>query len=205
LKIFIYQQKRNLKILYLYYINYFLDKDYSLEELDNLTGRKKNLWTYTAQIVSVLYDLGLDLKYYSKEELEPFLEGEPFIRKHFEKDAEKILKFTDVTTLVKSIKKLLNYNIFEKRVLSLKDIEEHLKQGHIPMVLIDYNKILRTEGFYHGLFVVLTGFDDDYIYFHESGPRNPEPNKKVKKEFFEEAMNSNGTDNDCVIVFGKRK
>ena len=185
-------------------LKHFLDKDFPLDELDKLTGRKENLWTYTSQIVSVLYDLGLDLKFYSKEELEPFLEGEPFIRKHFGKDADKILKFTDVPTVVKATEKLLNYNIFEKRILSVKDIEEHIKQGHVPMVLIDYNKIVRKEDFYQGHFVVITGFDEEHIYFHESGPKNAEPNKKVKKEFFEEAINANGTDNDCVIVCGKR-
>ncbi|MEJ2267602.1 MAG: hypothetical protein P8X70_00820 [Nanoarchaeota archaeon] len=184
-------------------LKHFLDKDFPLDELDKLTGRKENLWTYTSQIVSVLYDLGLDLKFYSKEDLEPFLEGEPFIRKHFGKDADKILKFTDVPTVVKATEKLLNYNIFEKRILSLEDIQEHIKQGHVPMVLIDYNKIIRKEDFYQDHFVV-TGFDEEYIYFHESGPKNAEPNKKIKKEFFEEAINANGTDNDCVIVYGKR-
>ena len=185
-------------------LKYFLDKDFPLEELDKLTSRKENLWTYTSQIVSVLHDFGLDLKFYSKEELEPFLEGEPFIRKHFGKDADKILKFTDVLTVVKATEKLLNYDIFEKRILSLNDIQEHIKQGHIPMVLIDYNKIIRKNDFYQGHFVVVTGFDEKHIYFHESGPTNAEPNKKVKKEFFEEAINANGTDNDCVIVYGKR-
>ena len=185
-------------------LKYFLDKDFPLIELDKLTGRKENLWTYTSQIVSVLYDLGLDLKFYSKEDLEPFLEGEPFIRKHFGKDADKILKFTDVPTVVKATEKLLNYNIFEKRILPIDEIQEHLKKGNVPMVLIDYNKIIRKNDLYQGHFVVITGFDEEHIYFHESGPTNAGPNKKVKKEFFEEAINANGTDNDCVIVYGKR-
>jgi len=175
-----------------------------LDELDKLTGRKENFWTYTPQIVSVLYDLGLNLKFYSKEDLEPFLEGESFIRKHFGKDADKILKFTDIPILVRAIKKLLNYNIFEKRVLSLEEIEKHIKQGHVPMVIIDYNKIIRKKDFYQGHFVIVTGFDEEYIYYHESGPKNAEPNKKVRKEIFKDAINANGTDNDCVIVFGKR-
>ncbi len=110
-------------------LKYFLDKDFPLIELDKLTGRKENLWTYTSQIVSVLYDLGLDLKFYSKEDLEPFLEGEPFIRKHFGKDADKILKFTDVPTVVKATEKLLNYNIFEKEFYQLMKFKNILKKA----------------------------------------------------------------------------
>ncbi|MBU3941267.1 MAG: peptidase C39 family protein [Nanoarchaeota archaeon] len=186
-------------------LKYFLDKDFSLSELDNLTGRKEDFWTYTSQIVSVLYDLGLDLKFYSKEDLKPFLRGESFIKEHFGKDADKILKFTDVPIVVKTTEKLLKYNIFEKRKLSLKEIQICLEKGYVPMVLIDYNKITRKTDFYQGHFVVVTGFDKEYLYFHESGPNNPEPNKKVRKEFFEEAINANGTDNDCVIIFGKNR
>lgn len=186
-------------------LKHFLNKDYDLEELDNLTNRKENLWTYTPQIVSVLHDLGLDLKFYSKENLEHYLEGEEFIRKHYGQDAEKILKFTDVPTVIKATEKLLKYNVFENKILSLKDIEENIINGNVPMILLDYNKITRIKGLYQGHFVVVTGFDDEFIYFHESGPKNAEHNKKVKKKYFEEAINANGTDNDCVIVFGKRQ
>jgi len=186
-------------------IKHFLNKDFSLEELDTLTNRKEKFWTYTVQIVSVLYDLGLEVKLYSKEDLEPFLEGEPFMRKHFGKDADKILKLTDIPAVIDAIKRLLDYNIFEKKVLSVHNMESHIKKGHVPLVLIDYNKIVRKDDSYQGHFVVLTGFDEEYMYYHESGPKDAEPNKKVKKKFFEEAINANGTDNDCVIVYGKRQ
>ena len=87
-------------------LEHFLGKDYSLDELDELMGRKSGMWTYTSQLVGVLFDLGLDVRYYSKGALEPFLEGEPFIRKHFGKDAEKMLRFTDVPVVVESIRKV---------------------------------------------------------------------------------------------------
>ncbi|EKE06802.1 MAG: hypothetical protein ACD_18C00275G0001 [uncultured bacterium] len=186
-------------------LKYFLDKDVSLQELDKLTGRKENFWTATPQIVSVLYDFGLDLKFYSKEKLEPFLEGETFIRKHFGVDADKILKFTDLPIVIKSVKKLLSYDLFENKILSIADIQEHLKNGNVPMVLLDHNKIIDKNDYYQGHFVVITGFDKDNIYFHETDQDNTEPNKKVRKEIFEKAFNANGTDNDCVIVYGKRK
>ena len=185
-------------------LKYFLNKDFSLDKLDKLTGRKNNFWTYTFQIVPVLYDLGLHLKYYSKESLELFLQWEWFIRQHYWKDADKILKFTDMPTVLKATEKVLKYDVFEKRKLSIDDIEGYIKQGHVPMVVIDNNVILGKNDFYQGHFVVVTGFDKEHIYFHESGPVNPEPNKKVKKSLFEKAFNVDGTDNDCVVVCGVR-
>ncbi|MBI2658376.1 hypothetical protein HYX08_06825 [Candidatus Woesearchaeota archaeon] len=186
-------------------LKHFLDKEFSLQELDRLTGRKKGFWTWTSQIVTVLHDLGLDLKYYSKTDLGPFLEGEPFIRKHFGKDADKILKFTDLPEVMKSIKKLKKYGVFEKKRLSFDDIANYIKQQHVPLMLIDWNKIAGIKGSFQGHLVVVTGFDEENVFYHESGPRNPAPDKQVSKKIFMEAWNANGTDNDVVIVFGKRK
>ena len=184
-------------------LKHFLDKDFSLEDLDKLTGRKNGLWTWTTQVVTVLHDLGLKVKYYSRSNLEPFLQGEPFIRKHFGKDAEKILKFTDLPVVLESINKLLKYDIFEKRKLSFDEIESHIKEGHVPLMLIDHNKIVGKKGLYQGHFVVVTGFDNQNVFYHESGPENPEANKKVLKSIFIDAWNANGADNDIVIVYGK--
>lgn len=185
-------------------IKYFLDKEYSLENLDKLTGRKEGHWTSTSQIASVLYDVGLKVKFYSKEDLEPFLGGEEFYREHYGKDADKILKFTDVPTVTKSIENLLNYNIFEKKKISVSSIEESIEMGSVPIVLIDNNKIAGKKDFYKGHAVVITGFDENHIYYHDSGPCNPTPDKRVEKKLFVEAMDANGTDNDCIIVSGKR-
>jgi len=185
-------------------LKHFLNKEYSLEELDSLTKRKKGKWTSTSQIVSALYDLGLDVKFYSKEDLEPFLEGEPFIRKHYGKDADKILKFIDLPVVIDSIKNLLNYSVFEKKKLDFSEIEEHMKKGRVPLMLIDHNKITGKDDKYQGHFVVVTGFGEESVYYHESGPKAPEPNKNVPKSKFIEALNANGTDNDTVIVYGRR-
>ena len=185
-------------------IKYFLNKDFSLQELDKITDRKTGYWTWTTQMASALHDFGLKVKYYSKENLEPYLQGEQFIRKHFGKDAEQILKHTDLPILMKSIHTIIGQQIFEKKELSLEDIESHLSKGHVPIVCIDWNKTVGREGLFAGHYVVATGFDKENIYYHEAGPTNPTANKKLLKKIFIEAWNANGTDNDVIIVFGKR-
>ncbi len=185
-------------------LKYFLDKDFSLDELDRLSDRKNGFWTSTPQVANVLYELGLKVIYYSSSDLNFFLRGESFFREHFGRDAEKILKFVDFPVVSFHVKKLLKYDIFERKKLSFNEIEFHIEQGHVPLMLFDYNKLVGKEGFYQGHFVVVTGFDDQYIFYHESGPKDPEPNKKVLKSVFIDAWNANGTDNDVVIVYGKR-
>ena len=71
------------------------------------------------------------------------------------------------------------------------------------MVLIDWNKVTGTMAPYQGHFGVLTGFDKDNVHFHNSGPANA-PDMRIRKETFMDAWNANGTDNDVLIVYGKR-
>ena len=185
-------------------IKYFLDKDISLSELDKMTERKEGKWTWTSQIVTVLYDLGLDVMYYSKGELESFVGGEPYIRKVFGEKAEIMIKNSDIPVMIDSIKKVMKYKLFQRKNMTFKEIEEHIIKGHVPMLMIDHNILAGKGGEYQGHFVIVTGFDKENVYYHESGPKNPKPNKKVSKKKFIDAWNALGTDNDTVIVFGKR-
>lgn len=185
-------------------LRYFLGKEFSVEYLDEITHRKEGLWTSTSQIVSPLYNLGLNLRYFCKNDIRPSLGGEAYIRKQFGPNAEKILSHIDVDVMVESVKNLLNYDIFEIRTLTLEEIEQNIRNNCVQLVLVDWFKITKKEGAYQGHMVVLTGFDDDSIYFHNSGPAMAQANMKVKKEVFMEAWNANGTENDVVVIYGKR-
>jgi hypothetical protein len=185
-------------------LKYFLGKEFSLEELDKLTRRKDGKWTATSQIVPTLYDLGLNVKLYSKSDLEPALAGESYLKKMFGDDYEKVVKFIDVEVFVDSVKHLMKYGLFEKRILDMDEIEEHIRNDHVLLVPLDWSIILGRTGPYQGHFGVITGFDDENIYFHNSGPKDPEPDMKIPKGTFIRAWNANGTDNDIVVVYGKR-
>ena len=185
-------------------LKHFLHVEYSLEELDHITKRKDEYWTWTSQVAVALDDLGLSVQYYSKSAMDGFLGGEDYIHQFFGTDAQKILENTDLPVVLESIEELLRRDIFVQRDLPFSDIEDALQSGYIPLMLIDHNVLVRREDFYHGHFVVVTGFDDESAFYHESGPLDPTEHKKVDKSVFIDAWNANGTDKDAVLVYGKR-
>lgn len=48
-------------------LKYYLGIETTLNELDILSNRKDEYWTWTSQIVPALFDFGLDVKLFSKE------------------------------------------------------------------------------------------------------------------------------------------
>ncbi|MDE1762304.1 MAG: hypothetical protein KGH78_03885 [Candidatus Micrarchaeota archaeon] len=185
-------------------IKHFLGRECTLDELDKLTKRRGPFYTYTTQVVPVLHDMGLEVKYFSPVDQKPFLAGESYIREHYGKDAEDYLKVTDMEVMVESVRNMLKYNLFEQRKLTVEEIEDHIRNGHVLIAVIDYYKLVGKVGGYQGHVVVLTGFDSDNFYIHQSGPEDPIPNMKIPRERFMDAWNANGTDNDMVVVYGRR-
>ncbi len=193
-------------------LKYYLGKDIPVEELDRLTGRKEGKWTSTFQIVAVAWDLGLDVRYYSKSPIEPYTHTEEeivkYTRETFPNAAETILKHSDLPVMLEKATHLTKLNLFEKRLLSFQEIEKHITQNHLPLLCIDYAKIAIDKSKYpnySGHFVPMVGFDNESVFYHESGPKNPLANRQVPKKDFIDAWNAEGTDNDVVIVYGKRK
>ncbi len=185
-------------------LDYFLNKEFDVAYLDQITNRKKGKWTTPSQIVPALYDLGLNLRYYSKIDIKPFLEGESFIRKQYGEAADKMLGFIDVDVTISSIKNLLKYDLFAIKKLGIPEIEANVKNKFVQMAIIDWFKITEVDKPYQGHMVIITGFDDENIYLHNPGPLKAQANMKVTKEKFMEAFNANGTDNDIVVIYGRR-
>lgn len=190
-------------------LDHFLGKKMDVNELDRLTGRKVGYWTYTTQIVGALWDLGLDVKCYSSDPLEPYLHDvntlKKYIKKTYPEQAETVFEHSDFPVTIAFSKKLVKYNLFEQRVLRFSEIEKHMKQGHVPIMLIDHSVLRNSKVGYRGHMVIVTGFTKDSVTYHESGPKNPMPHCRVSKKLFIRAWNAPGTGNDTVIVYGKRE
>jgi hypothetical protein len=184
---------------------YYLNKDFSLGELDKRTRRGPGEWTTTYQIIPMLHEEGLRVRYYTNDEISPILSGEKFYRTYFGEQADYILSKLNVKVVVDSVRKLLSYDLSEKRILTLKELEDHIQKNHVPLVTLDWNIVKGKDGPYKGHFVALVGFDEKNFYVHDSGPISPTPFLSIPKEVFKRAWDAKGADNDVIIVFGKRE
>ena len=175
--------------------------DISLADLDRLSGRLPNQWTFTQQIVGALLEKEVALRYYSSTALEPFLRGKEFILAQYGADAAHIVSKVNCEALVEATKKILLTRSFEQRVLQPDEIEKFLADGNCVIITIDYNTLTGKKGPYQGHTIVLTGYDHDNFYYHENGPRNPKPHVAVQKNALLGAWRHPATDCDAVVIF----
>ncbi|QQR92531.1 MAG: C39 family peptidase [Candidatus Iainarchaeum archaeon] len=185
-------------------LEYFLHKQFPLEELDRLTGRKGDFWTWGAQVVSALDELGLRVKYYSSADIAPFMEGADYMRRAYPNAAEKAISKTDMPVMIRATKNVVGSGLFEIRKLSTSDICDHLRQGNLVIVNLDLNVLYRKPGAYGGHSIVVVGYDADAMYVHESNFYYQSPYKRVLKADFEAARAAEGIDFDVIVVYGPR-
>jgi hypothetical protein len=185
-------------------IEYYSGEDYSLEDLDQMTGRGKDQWTWTPQLVNVLYDLGLEVEYYSTVDGQRLARDKSYFFEQYGEEAERLAEVVDLEIVINSIRKVMERGLFVKTKAEVQQVESAIDKGHVPLMLIDWNVLAGKEGEYQGHLVSVTGYDKDHFYYHEPGPKNPESDKKVDKDLFIEAWDQKETDHDLVIVRGRR-
>jgi ribosomal-protein-alanine acetyltransferase len=101
------------------------------------------------------FHMGFDVELYVKQDDVMFLDS---VRSQEKKDVMRLVQ-EDFVSQLKKLKVKIHH-----RVLSVSAMLKKFEQGGIPIVLISSYRIYR-EKFPH--WVVVTGFDDKYIYVHD--------------------------------------
>lgn len=189
---------------------YYPESSVTLEELDELVGRKPGYWTWTCQLVPVMHRLGVRVEYFTEDDLEQ--QGTTagliqLLKEVYQEpgEFERVRKKTDLEVVSARARESIDSGLYKRQRLAWPEIEARMRAGAIPMVLLDYNVLVKRDGPYQGHFVVVTGFDNDWVTYHENSEKVAEANRKVRKEDFIQAWNLDTTARDTVFATGRIK
>ncbi len=146
-----------------------------------------------------LIEEGLDAYYYS---LTPYENLTPeTVNQIYGDDGPFIQSVTNWPALENSIEFLNNNpDRYQKTKLSWAEVEQAFSQGHVLLMIIDYNVLTSGAKIYAGHGVTITNINQTHVTFHNS---DLGPNQIAEKSKFIEAWNAPGTDNDIIIIKGK--
>lgn len=177
----------------------YLGEDFSIEELEEKTGIKEGKATSTLNLAKAAVDLGFKIKLISISVL-PVQEN---LTSEFHK------KFLE-DSYIEKVNKLFTY-LKEKNVemveksIDLKELLSYVSEDSIPVVLLDWNVIFPRYNGYNGHFVPVVGYDDENVIIHNHGLKDTKEFMEIKKELFDKARKSKGTDEDVLIIYRTEK
>ena len=161
------------------------DKEYSWEELDKITSKKKDLWTWPTAGMLWLAKDGFDIKIIEAFNYQRLSEeGKDYIYSEFGEEVGKAQEeHAEIAQGVDLAKQLISKSLWTNEIPELKDIRDLLKKGYLIICNVNTAKINKEDG-YVGHFVVLKGFDDNNLIFHDPG-LPPHEEKIINNELFE--------------------
>ena len=167
---------------------FFPEKDFSYEELDKISDKAKDKYTWFCAAAVKVKKMGLRVKAYSNFDYNEFIKnGAEYIRKKYDKEiAERTIEMSDIKSEIENAREMIKEHIYELKELSFKDIENWFKENYMVILLVDSNMINNEPG-YEGHFVVLIGIDDNNVYVHDPARISGSANRKINKDLFKKA------------------
>jgi len=180
---------------------FFPEKDFTFEELDKMSDKPKDKWTWSCAALVELKNMGLKIKHYSIFDYNNFVKnGAEYIRKTYDKKvAEKMIEMSDIESEIENAKMMIEEDIFELKELPFNNIENWFKNNYVMILLIN-SKMINNEPEYAGHFVVVTRLDKDNIFIHDPNISYGSPNRKVEKDLFIKAWKYPEKENDVILI-----
>jgi hypothetical protein len=172
-------------------LSYF-GKDFDLTTLEEKIQLQKLKGISSIQIATVAGSLGFKTDFYSKEIL--------FNKENLKLDFYKKYNSLDLENSKIWLEKAKKYGVhIEEKTFPLNELLNSFTKKSIPIVLIDWNKIVGRKG-YQGHFVPIVGYDNENVYIHNVGLIGAKESMAIPKQIFDKARKAKGTDEDLIII-----
>jgi predicted double-glycine peptidase len=174
----------------------YFGEDYSFEEISEAERQLDSGMVWTAGIARGARKFGFDVKIISTTNFS-----------HDDDDIDYYDKYSGDDGM-----RILGELLAESREIGVEFVEEDMNLekllscisvDSVPIVLVNWFSLAGREG-YNGHFLVVVGYDDEYVYVHNPGLASAMAYMPIKRSDFLRAWEFKGTDKDCVVVFRKK-
>lgn len=161
-------------------LKYFLpEREFSFEELDQLSNKKEDLWTWSQRAKINMIKMGFVVRDIENWDIDEFVDsGEKYLVKRYGKAvAKEQALHSDLNEARIDYKEYGKYKILEDRIPKIDDIKNLLDDGFLVCCNVNSRVLNKKEG-YSGHFVVIIGYGEKYFFMLDPG-LPPRENRKV--------------------------
>lgn len=162
-------------------------KDFSFDELDKITAKVPNMWTWPFAGDIWLSEHGIEVKTIQIFDIKRFAEeGEQYIVEFAgEKVAKAQAAHSDISAEKEYAKEYIRKVPIETRIPTIEDIKKLTTEGYVVTVSVNSYTLNGKEG-YSGHRVVIIGISDEGVYINDPG-LPPQENRFVPTDVFMKA------------------
>ncbi len=168
----------------------FIKKDFSVHYLNALINPAPYLWVWPSQVVSVLDELGLFVRLFADFDFSVF-SNESLLKKSF---PTIFFDYSHFPSVKNAYDVVVNNGLFERRKINIDDLKSFIHDKYLPIIILGGKRL--------GHYVLLTGYDDNGFYYHDT--TNKVPNKFIDYDSFIKLWGSNPLSKFVIVVFGKK-
>lgn len=163
---------------------FYPSEDYSWEELDQLTGKKPDKWTWRTRALVELKRRGMDVVNWGNFDHKEFVErGASYLNDFFGPEKARIqIEHCDLEYEIENAREWVKVVENKFGLPTLEDIKELLDIGYLVICNVN-SKILNQQDGYSGHFVLIYDVKDDFVLMHDPGPPHS-PERRVSYEVF---------------------
>jgi hypothetical protein len=175
-------------------------KEFSYKKLEKIFDKPKGKWSWPCAALINLKRMGLDVKLITVFDYRKFSkDGNAYLKSYYTKEvADAQIKHSDIKSEMKNAKKMLRYNLYQKKKLTMRNIEKLFKQKWFIIASVNSHTLSEKKG-YSGHAVTIIGIDKNHVYLHDPG-LPPRPNRKVKKRIFMKALRYPKNESEVFLV-----
>lgn len=180
-------------------LGYLLPKQsFSKKELETITGKKPGKGSWEMPFSIWFSNNGFEIKHYTTFNYKKFQkQGIDYIRKQYGDEVADWQKAnTDIESAISQVKEYLEKVKVVNKKPGIDDIINEMENGCIIRAMVD-SGYLNDSNEYLGHSVVVIGYNDDSIWFHDPGLPALE-NRKVSRDKFQEALDKFGGEIDAI-------
>lgn len=174
------------------------EKKYSLEEIEQITGKQPEKATWGMHWSIWFANHGYDVKHYTSFDYKAFQKlGVKYIEDAYGVEVAKWqADNSDLKEAQEQTSEFLERIDVIIRHPTITDIHEAMNNGYLVKASVN-QKLLNGEDGYIGHSVVVTGIDNENVWFHDPG-LPAFKNKKILMNKFQDAMDSFGGEIDII-------
>jgi len=175
-------------------------RNFTYKKLERLFNKPKDKYSWVPSAAINLNKMGLKTKLIATFDYRKFARnGYEYLRSHYPKEfADVQIKMSDIESEMENAKRMLKHNLYEKRKLSMGNINRLFKEGWLIIPNVNSHTLSHKKG-YAGHAVLIIGIARNYVHLHDPG-LPPRPNRKVSKKTFLKALRFPKNESHVLII-----